>query len=247
MSMSEHPAPRRLGVTIAMAIAALAAFAVLIALGTWQVQRLHWKEGLIATIDARSHAEPVPFLDIAGRDDVEYLRVRLSGRFVHEAERHFFTTMNGQSGFNVYTPLVMANGEAVFVNRGFVPYDRKEPGTRPQGQVQDTVEIVGLARKGLVEKPSAIVPDNAPEKNLFYWKDIRAMRESSGLDPAIQVYGLFVDADAAPNPGGLPVGGATIVDLPNNHLQYAITWYGLALALVGVVAAWLLRRFRAKP
>ena len=106
------------------------------------------------------------------------------------------------------------------------------------------VEIVGLLRAALAEKPSSMVPDNDPAKNIFYWKDIRAMAASSGLPSDAPVLGLFVDANDAPNPGGLPVGGVTIVDLPNNHLQYAVTWYGLAAALVGVVGVWLARSYR---
>ncbi len=94
--------------------------------------------------------------------------------------------------------------------------------------------ITGLARPPLAAKPSMLVPDNDTAKNVFYWKDLAAMTTSAGLDPA-RVLSLFVDADATANPGGLPIGGVTQVDLPNNHLQYAVTWYGLALALAGVV------------
>jgi surfeit locus 1 family protein len=178
---------------------------------------------------------------LAQYDDVEYVPVVLSGRYEHAYERHVFTTHAGQSGYNVYTPLVMADGEAVFVNRGFVPYDRKDPQTRAAGQVEGIVEVSGLARRGLTDKPSVIVPDNDPAANVFHWKDIRTMRETSGLPADVPVLGVFVDADDAPNLGGLPVGGVTIVDLPNSHLQYAVTWFGLAAVLLVVTAAFLLR------
>lgn len=232
----------RTGLTLALV---LGAFAVLIGLGTWQVQRLHWKEELLARIAERTQAEPLSVDEIRSLyPDIEYMPVRLAGRFDHAAERHFFTTHAGQSGYSIYTPLVMDDGEAVFVNRGFVPYDRKDPATRPLGQVEGRVEITGLARTGLTAKPSWIVPDNEPGKNVFYWKDMRAMRETSGLPESVPVLAFFVDADATPNPGVLPVGGVTIIDMPNNHLQYAVTWYGLAGALAAVVAAWFWRRRR---
>jgi surfeit locus 1 family protein len=163
----------------------------------------------------------------------------------HARERHFLATYDGQSGFFVYTPLKLADGRFVLVNRGFVPYDRKDSATRPEGQVAGLVTITGLARDPLAEKPSFLVPDNDPGKNIFYWKDRDLMARSAGLDPALLVP-FFVDANNAPNPGGLPVGGVTIVDPPNNHLQYAVTWYGLAAALAGVLGVSLWRAVRRK-
>ena len=221
------------------------ALAVLVGLGTWQVQRLAWKEALLATIDARIHADPLPLDEVASRyPEIEYVPVTATGRFDHAAERHVFTTWEGESGYDVFTPLLLNEGRAVFVNRGFVPFDRKDPATRADGQVGGEVTVTGLARRGLAEKPSWVVPDNDPAKNVFYWKDVRAMRETSGLDPAIDVLPFVVDAGDAANPGGLPVGGTTLIDLPNNHLQYAVTWYGLALALCGVFGyrLWSLRK-----
>ena len=221
------------------------ALAVLVGLGTWQVQRLAWKEALLATIDARIHADPLPLDEVASRyPEIEYVPVTATGRFDHAAERHVFTTWEGESGYDVFTPLLLGENRAVLVNRGFVPFDRKDPATRADGQVGGEVTVTGLARRGLAEKPSWVVPDNDPAKNVFYWKDVRAMRETSGLDPAIDVLPFVVDAGDAVNPGGLPVGGTTLIDLPNNHLQYAVTWYGLALALCGVFGyrLWSLRK-----
>lgn len=239
------------GLRVALALVfGLVSLAILLALGTWQVQRLHWKEGLLAQIQSRVHAAPVTLADVLNAPqsiaDQEYRPVRLEGTFVHAAERHFFATHDGASGYFVYTPLHLASGDYIFVNRGFVPFDRKGQALRAQGQVTGEVAIVGLVRAGLVEKPSWAVPDNDPAKNIFYWKDIRAMAETAGLPKDAKVLGFFVDADATPNPGGLPVGGVTLLDLPNNHLQYAVTWYGLALALVGVLGAWLWRGHRAR-
>ena len=100
--------------------------------------------------------------------------------------------------------------------------------------VDGEVTVKGLARNPLATKPSSIVPDNDPAKNIFFWKDLDAMAASAGLPRRATVLPFFIDADATPNPGGLPIGGVTTIDLPNNHLQYALTWYGLAAALAVV-------------
>jgi surfeit locus 1 family protein len=220
-------------------------FAALVGLGTWQMQRLHWKEGLLAAIDERRHAPPADIDAIAALaasgTEIDYRSVRLSGTFRNSGERHFFATYDGQTGFYVYTPLMLADGRAVLVNRGFVPYERKEPATRPESQREGPVTITGLARARLDAKPSWVVPENDIAKNIFYWKDWTAMTAASGLSAA-RTLPFFVDADATPNPGGLPVGGVTQFDLPNNHLQYALTWYGLAAALLAVSGVFVFRR-----
>ncbi len=222
-------------------IAAAVVFAILVGLGTWQVQRLSWKEGLIAEIDARIASQPVALDDIGRRfatsGDVDYYPVSATGTFEHDGEQFFFATHDGQTGYFVYTPLRLIDGRAILVNRGFVPYDRKDPALRQEGEVAGQVTIDGLARNPLAAKPSWIVPDNDPVANVFYWKDRDAMAANAGLDPD-KLVPFFIDADSAPNPGGLPVGGVTIVSLPNNHLQYVLTWYGLAAALAGVFIVW---------
>lgn len=238
--------PTRRAKTVAAALAILAGLAILLSLGTWQMQRLHWKEALLADIAARRAAAPVALSEIeairqAG-GDVEYRRVSVTGTFDHEKERHFFATFEGKTGFYVYTPMRLSDGRVLFVNRGFVPYDMKAPATRMAGQVAGEQTVTGFARARLADKPSMIVPDNDLTKNIFYWKDLDAMASSDGFDPP-KVVPFFVDADASvENPGGWPKGGVTQFDLPNNHLQYALTWYGLAIALVAVVlGAWLKR------
>lgn len=223
----------------------LVALVVLLGLGTWQVQRLHWKEGILQTIDQRMHAAPIPLSEAEARfaatGDVDYVPVTAKGTFMHAGERHFFSTWEGASGFDIHTPLRLDDGRYLIVNRGFVPYEMKEAARRPQGQVEGEVAVTGLARNPLTQKPSRMVPDNDPAKNIFYWKDRDAMAATAGLPAGYRLVPFLLDADDAPNPGGLPIGGVTLIDLPNNHLQYAVTWYGLAAALVGVMFFWFWR------
>ncbi len=238
MTDIESPAPRR-KLPVFTGITVLIALAILISLGTWQVERLHWKEGLLADIAERRAAAPVPLADIetmaAQGGDIEYRAVTATGRYINNKERHFFATWRGQTGYYIYTPLQLADARYILVNRGFVPYENKEPEMRMQGQLTGEQTVTGLARAKLPGKPSSLVPDNDVAKNIFYWKDLDVMASSVDLDK-VDVLPFFVDADSTPNPAGFPIGGVTQVDLPNDHLQYAFTWYGLAAALVGVVA-----------
>ncbi|WP_421859500.1 SURF1 family protein [Oricola sp.] len=226
-------------------VSTLAALVVLISLGNWQVRRLAWKENLLATIETRINAAPVPLAEALalGGDAIEYLPVTIEGVFLADTEQHVLSTWKGVSGWHIYQPLETAGG-VVFVNRGFVPYDRKEPATRPDSLPVGPQTITGLARMPLSEKPGALVPDNAPDMNQYYWKDLSAMTVAAGLT-GFDVVAVFVDAGPYDDPAALPVGGVTNIDLPNNHLQYAVTWYGLALALSGVAGAFLWRRSRA--
>lgn len=225
------------------------AFIILIALGTWQTQRLFWKEQLIAQIEARTHSAPRPLAEVeaefAEGEAVDYMPVTLSGTFQHEDEQYFFTTFKGAAGYAVYTPLLMSDGRAILVNRGFVPYEKQNPSMREQGQITGVVTVTGLARDPLLAKPSFYLPDNEPAKKLYYWKDWGAMMENSPLSKTHDFVGFFVDADATANAGGLPVGGITILEQPNNHLQYAGTWFGLAAVLLVVTFIYIFRQRRS--
>jgi surfeit locus 1 family protein len=223
-------------------VCVLAGTAVLAGLGAWQVQRLQWKEGLIAEVTQRRQSPPVPLEEMERRyqqtGDVDYSPVTLTGTFDHSQEMYFYTTHEGQAGWSVFTPLVLADGRVALVNRGFVPDALKDPAKRPQGEVEGVQTIEGLARDPLVEKPNSLIPDNDPAKRMFFWKSMPEMARAAGLEPDTLVP-FFIDAGPAPNPGGWPKGGTTIISFPNNHLQYAITWFGLAIACLGV-GGWLL-------
>ena len=207
---------------------AIAAFAVLIGLGTWQLERRAWKEGLIAARQAAFDGTAVPLPnDIPDPAALEFHRVWVEGRFDHAHEMHLTSRFyRDRAGYQVVTPLMLADGSAVLVNRGWVPLANKNAATRAAGQVTGPVRIEGVAR--LSAPKGLFTPANEPGANLWFYPDVAQMAAAAGLP---RVRPVFVEAGEAPNPGGLPIGGQTILDLPNDHLQYAITWYSLALAL----------------
>jgi surfeit locus 1 family protein len=216
-------------------VATLAALAVLLGLGTWQIQRLHWKEGLIAERAAQLAAPPAPLLATAADwRGWDFRKVSARGTFRHDLEQRFGAfTLDDQFGQHVLTPLVRADGPAILVDRGFVPADRAAVETRREGEVAGAVEVAGIARYRGADRPGWFTPANEPAERIWYWYDLPALTQATGLE----LLPVVVEADATPNPGGLPVGGQTRTELPNNHLQYALTWYGLAAALVAVYIA----------
>ena len=126
------------------------------------------------------------------------------------------------------TPLREPGGRVVFVNRGFIPAELKDPAKRRAGQIAGTVRVQGLLRLPPAEKPAWFLPDNRADLNYWFWVDLPAMAAADKLD---RVAPFYIDADATPNPGGWPKGGVTRLTLPNDHLQYAITWFSLAVAV----------------
>ncbi|GGE14343.1 SURF1-like protein [Aureimonas endophytica] len=221
---------------------------LLVVLGTWQVERLHWKEGVLRQIDERIHAAPRPPAEIErlAREtgDVDYWPVSVTGSFRNEAERYFLSTYQGEPGWNVYVPMDLGGNRFVYVNRGFVPYELKDPARRREGQVTGETTVTGLARNVAAEKPSFLVPANDLKKNQFFWKSLPEMAEGAGLPADATILPFIVDAGEGRAPGGWPVGGTTVIDIPNNHLQYAITWYGLALVLAAMLGYQVLRAWR---
>ena len=218
-------------------ILTLMALAVLLSLGNWQLERRVWKLSLIADIEARTVQTPIGFsqaerLFQAG-EDVEYLPARINGTFLHGKEIHLFRqSVEGKGGYHIITPLKTDEGRVVLVDRGYVPPDRKAPDTRAEGQVAGIVALEGLIRTD--GTPGAFVPPNNPEKGEWFFRDHLAMGAAAGVD---SVAPLFLDLADMPVPGGWPQGGQTRIVLKNDHLGYALTWFGLAVVLVGVYLA----------
>ncbi|WP_372634126.1 SURF1 family protein [Alcanivorax jadensis] len=220
----------------------VAAFAGFIALGVWQVQRLAWKEDLIARVDARVHADPVTApaqgdWATVNKATHEYLRVKLTGQYLPEGISLVAAATEEGQGYWVMVPLQRADGSWVYINRGFVPQRLREQAGRGDFTPDGEVSVTGLLR--LNEPGGGVLRDNVPTEDRWYSRDVQAMAEQHGLAP---VAPFFIDADASEQPG--PVGGLTVIRFPNNHLVYAITWFALALGMI--LAAWLVVREQRK-
>ncbi|HAD26491.1 MAG TPA: hypothetical protein DCF61_12225 [Alphaproteobacteria bacterium] len=215
---------------------AIPAFIVLLSLGSWQVQRLQWKNALTETITAQTALPPVPLpADISDPAVWKYRPVTVEGQFHHDKELHLFGhNKYSAPGYLIITPLERADGSFVFVSRGWVPPEKRPADTRPEGQISGTVQISGLAR--LPWSQQLFVADNEPEANIWFFGDIDAMAATHNIANYAPVY---VEADATGNPGGFPVGGQSRITFRNDHLSYALTWYSLAVILALVYAAFV--------
>jgi surfeit locus 1 family protein len=204
-------------------------------LSLWQMERREWKRGILDRIAENQAATPVSLDELVKGDPLvhEYGRAKLSGTFMNDREFYLAArSLKDDVGIQVITPVKTDDGRIVLFDRGFVPSPKKDPKTRPQGQIEGHVDLVGVVRRSQVQH--RFVPDNDPGKNFWFHVDVPLMRKMAGGTPDPKLDTFFLDADATPNPGGLPVGGQTQLDIPNDHLQYAITWFLIALSLVGV-------------
>jgi surfeit locus 1 family protein len=236
-------APRRfpVGLTIATAIA----FAILVALGTWQVQRLHWKQGVLARIAALQSAEPKALdtvLDyVANGSDGDFARVEaVCAGLATAPYLELYSVRDGQAGSRLISACRVVGGRfgSVLVDRGFVA---DTISARPPVDAAATapVAIFGVLRKP--ETGNLFSPQNTPQR--WYTRDIAAMATALKAEKPAP---LTLMAETSSNPEWKALTPAPIpADIPNRHLEYALTWYGLAAALLGVYAALLVKRRKA--
>jgi len=216
------------GMTVACAIL----FVLLCGLGVWQLERLQWKLALIATVNGHMTAAPVSLGQITTMpaDQAQYRRVTLHGRFDHAKEAYVFTTdATGAPVYHVLTPFLTDGGETLMVDRGAVPKERLDPASRAAGNVAGEMALTGVWRAP--DSPGLFTPAPDVRKRIWYSRDLAGIAAADHIalsDP------VLVEADATANPGGLPRGGQTVVSFRNEHLSYAITWFGLAIVLLGV-------------
>lgn len=219
--------------------------AVLLALGlgTWQVQRLFWKQGIITERNSRIVA---PVLDkLPEKFDPKkynFRRVRLTGTFLHSKEqfRPARSVKEGVVGYHVFTPLRSASGADIWVTRGWVPNIRQAADTRLEGQVTGVRTLVAVLR--LPNRQRMFTPDNQPKRNLWFWLDLNAMAKNAGIKTPANYY---FEAVSAATPGGWPRGGQSRLSIRNAHLEYAFTWYSVALTCMVIYLLW--HRRRARP
>jgi surfeit locus 1 family protein len=214
---------------------ALPFFLTLIGLGSWQLERREWKLGLIADMEARLAMPPAPLSELLPLGPAAaYRPVMAVGVYRHDKEMPLLArTYHGQNGVQIVTPLLLTEApkgvDSVLVNRGWVPEDKRDPKSRPESLTTGEVTVTGILR--WPSAPGLFTPDNDPARNQWYWTDIQAMAAAVGFDTTAPVI-IDIGPNKA-NPKALPIGGQTIIDLPNDHLQYAITWYALAVVLLG--------------
>lgn len=269
------PRLRSRALRITLAACAVLIIAVLLALGTWQVQRLQWKLALIERVDTRVHAEPVAapgpqaWAHVSAEAD-EYRHVFLTGSYLPDYSTRAQAVTERGPGYWLLTPLCMADGAIVFVNRGFVPLDAAArldgsvanaapPGADPcaagaqsgAGVSRSTpaLRVTGLLRISEAGQGVMGLRANVPAENRWYARDVRAIAAARGLDPQ-RVAPYFVDAGAGQyaddlDPAVRPYGGMTVVSFTNNHLVYALTWYALA-AMMAAALAWAVRDERRR-
>lgn len=203
----------------------------LIALGNWQLERLDWKLDLIEKIQIRATqtAGALP-ADARDLDDLEYYHVKIAGQFDHSQELTMYSVgPNGEPGYDLYTPMIFEKGKSIIVNRGWIPEQLKEQNIRPTTLVSEEVSLSGLLRKPWFKLWYG--PENEPENNMWFYGDVDAMASQMGLSDYFPMY-LYADKIVSDN--RFPVAGRTEFNIVNNHLDYVMTWYGMAIVLVGI-------------
>lgn len=245
-SSDAAPGPRSAAIRYALAVLAAILFAGFCALGTWQVKRLQWKLDLIERVEQRVHAPamdapgPAAWASITQQSD-EYRHVRLSGVYLPIFNTLVQATTELGSGYWLITPLRLADGSTVLVNRGFVAKRTGIAASTPAG----TVTIDGLLR--MTEPRGGFLRENNPATQQWYSRDVAAIAASHELaNPAP----YFVDAaKGLESAADAPVGGLTVIKFANSHLVYALTWFAMALMVAGITW-WIVRedrRRRAAP
>jgi surfeit locus 1 family protein len=226
-------------------VAFLVALAILLSLGFWQLERRAWKEDLLAQIASLAYGEPAPLPATWDPAKDEFRRVRVTGTFVHEAETPVHGLAPGVrgrplQGFYLFTPLRLPSGSLVMVNRGIVPTELRDPATRPESRLEGEVAVTGLLRNP--EQANWFMPENRPETDEWFARKPQQFAAAKGLSAPP----FYIEAEAG-QPGTWPRGGQFQLDIPNNHLQYALTWFGIALTLITVFVAFVRRRLSGEP
>ena len=232
------------------ALLALLALAVLLGLGTWQLERKRWKEDLGAMLSARLSAAPATLPQPSAwatldQKEWEFRRVTFMAEFQHAQEARVYGSGStfrpdvSGPGYWIFTPARLSAGTSVMVNRGFVPEGQQDPQSRQQGQTGGVIEITGVMR--WPERRGMFTPGDDLARNLWFVRDhhtIAAVKNLGAMAP------FYIEQESPPAPGGWPKAGRLRVNLPNNHLGYALTWYGLALSLTAVFIFWMRARRR---
>lgn len=208
----------------------IAALTTCLTLGTWQVKRLQWKQGIIAAVAAAKEAPPARALpkDSAALEALQFHPVSVRGRWVSDVEFHIAPRyFKDKFGYWLVQPLTLNDGRTLLVNRGWIPGKQKEASTRPQTRVRGAASITGLVRVGA--ERSYFTPSNQPEKNIWFGRDTQEMAAAAGLKNIVPA---MLDQTGVQKMDHLPIPSDGVIRLRNDHLSYIVTWYGIALGIV---------------
>ena len=237
--MRPHERPPRVWPVL---VATVIGIAILLGLGFWQLDRLQWKQGLLAKLAVNAAAEPVDLAtaeEIAAKGaDVEFMRVKFRATYKHDSEKKMISGYEGGQGWTIITPAVTPDGRAVIVDRGRVPGQRLDSFDKPRGEV----EITGVVRTHKQAR-SYFDPGNDPQGNFWYWWDVPAMLQASNLSAVLKRVPFVVQVLPGTAAAEFPRPVEPKANLTNNHLGYALTWFGLAIALA-VIAFIYIRGLR---
>ena len=213
-----------------------------LALGMWQLQRLQWKLALIAQVNRNLNASAIPVERAMAMSPVnaQYRRVVLTGRFDNSKEAYVFAIdTSGAPAYHVITPFTLDDGRTLLVDRGIVPERLRDPRTREAGELHGEQRIGGVWRTP--DAPGAFTPVPNIRQRIWYAREVKGISKADRIRIAAPA---VIEADAKANPGGWPQGGQTVVNFRNEHLQYAITWFGLAAVTLGGWIAFHISRGR---
>jgi surfeit locus 1 family protein len=188
-------------------------------LGTWQLYRLQWKEDLINKIDQGLKSTPIRYSEKITND---YQRVILNGKYNFENQIYLYSlNSNGQPGFDVITPFQTIEGYNILINRGWI---NKEMKNNPTIDSVDKKKIQGLMRK--IVKKNIFKPENDVQKNIWFTINLNQIKEITGKN--FSNYVIFLEDNMINSPTPKKI----TIDVPNNHLKYAITWYSISISIL---------------
>ena len=213
-----------------LTVATLFALAILLTLGTWQLQRRAEKHQMLAQIASRQAAPPAPIeILLPTGDYAAFRKATATGQFDHAREAYVFAARTDrgptQPGFKIITPFKLVSGDTILVDRGWVSNAHRDPQTRQQGQPLAQIEIEGVLQRPA--KPSAFTPLPDRTHRIVYARDSLAIAKALAI--TLKTPLIF---EATSHSAGGPEPLASITTIPDNHLSYAITWYGLAIVLI---------------
>ena len=226
---------------VVLTVLAVVLLGVLLTLGVWQVQRMQWKEGLIAGAEAAADVPPLPLDEALKVENPEFRRVILTCRGLAAAPYvELQSIANSDAGVRLVSACAVEGGPSLLVDRGFVS---AEVSARPPVNAADTMPIVitGVLRRA--PAPSALTPP--PGEGRFYGRDAEAMARALKVEGAVSPFTVFATTSTNPDWAALKP-SAPPAAFSNNHLGYALTWFGLAAALIAFYGVLLRRRMTRK-